>query len=267
MTTLDIAPLALPSGEAVTPPEPTATDDPMALTAEQAALFEQHLGLAFDRAAAYSGRWMGFDVVASNALFGLFQAARRFNPARGHAFTAFARSTIDGEIKRGFRDDRMLKNRRYAENYQLIDACWEKLCAENLQEPTDEQLAARSGVSMKTISLWHTRATHQPLDATDSDTGRSVVNNMAHGSVSPEEVVVGRESEAAPLLDAAVRAGILSPREAAVLRLRYLHGREKVASQAEVAAQVGVSQMEVSRIERRVLPKLRQFAVDYELSA
>lgn len=189
------------------------------------------------------------------ARLALVQAIRRFDPARGCQFSTFAAVTILGELHRYLRDrgPAMHIPRRWWELRPRLEKARERLAQLVAREPTVTELAAQLAVSEVDVAgalgvyeLYHL----QPLDQ---------VRTMPEGG-EPESLA-GTIGSADPRLEAVEQhvafqqvMQLLPDRLREVLQQRYVQGR----SQREVARELGVSQMQISRLERRALAQLRE---------
>jgi len=190
------------------------------------------------------------------ACLGLVKAIERFDPDRGPNFASFAIPTILGELRRYFRDATWAVHvpRGAQERAFAIEAAEEQLRATHRAAPTVEQIAAYMRVSTEEVldGLLAVRAYEaDSLDApcgAGEDEGRSPLEQ------------VGREDDRYELVEAdasvvpAIRS--LGERDRRVLHLRFVGEM----SQSEIAAEIGVSQMQVSRILARTLGQLRDTA-------
>ena len=171
---------------------------------------------------------------------GLLKAIDRFDPAHGVCFSTYAVPLIMGEIRRFLRDDSALSvSRGLKELYLLMERKRRELTAEWGEEPELWQLAEACGSTPQQI-IAAREAARPPLS----------INETPAGGVSP---VIGR------LLTAEVPGGpalaALPERLRFIIEQRYFRER----TQREVAGALGVSQVQVSRLERRALNELRRF--------
>jgi RNA polymerase sigma-B factor len=202
-------------------------------------LIERHLPLARKLARRYVGRGEPYEDLVQVACVGLIHAVDRFDPARGYAFSTFAVPTILGELKHYFRDASwaVRVQRGTAEKAQAVSAAAAELSA---RRPTVEQLA-------------------QYLEWPLEDVVEGLQAAQAHDTVTLETTA----GQADPLLvhadermTIATACRRLPMIERRVLYLRFAED----LSQSAVAARIGVSQMQVSRLERTALGRLRELA-------
>ena len=217
---------------------------------DREALLERYLPLARHLAHRYGGGREQEDVeqVASLALL---KAIDRFDPSRGIAFTSFAVPTILGEVKRYFRD--LGWSVRVPRSLQELAASVEKVIEELTGElgrtPTTNEIAHRCDVSPErvlearaAISAHHPDSLDRPTHDDELEPRAARMSDVEHGY---------QRAEHAADLDRMLAS--LSDRERLILRLRF----EEDLVQREIAAQLGVSQMHVSRLLRQAIEKLR----------
>lgn len=210
-------------------------------------LTRRHLPLAEHLAARFSGRGEPQDDLAQVATIGLLKALDRFDPTRGVPFGAYAVPTMLGEIKRHFRDRgwAMRVPRRVQEAGRLLADTREVLTQELGRAPTVAELAERTGHEADDVV--------EVLEAANAystvplDTGSPTSPALALGEDDAALENVENREALRPLLAA------LPVRERRILVLRFVRGM----SQSQIAAEVGISQMHVSRLLSRTLAQLR----------
>ena len=220
-------------------------------------LAERYLPLARKLAARYRGRaGEPFDDLLQVASLGLLKALDRFDPDRGTAFSSFAVPTILGELKRYFRDTGWSAHvPRAARELALEVQEAEQAINPRLgRSPTVHDLALHMEVSVEQVvdgleaaAAHHATSLEEPHDGLD-DESRSLSDVLGEDDPRFEEI------DASLTIASAARA--LSERERRVLELRF-HGE---LTQSEIAKRIGVSQMQVSRILREALARLRELA-------
>lgn len=218
-------------------------------TAETVVLL--NLGLADGIASRYLGRGIDRDDLVQVARLGLVKAVRRFRPGLGQSFAGFAAPTIAGEIKRHFRDTGWMVRppRRLQElGARLRDA--EKDLEQDLhRRPHTDELAVALQVDETQVRAAREAASSFHALSLDVPAGPEA---GGAAEVVPEELddpfsaVDDAEWLRAALVD-------LSERERLVLRLRFVD----VLTQSDIAERIGVSQMQVSRILRATLMRMR----------
>jgi len=221
----------------------------------RAELVDRFMPLARKLARRYAGL-EPVDDLLQVASIGLLKAIDRFDPGRGAAFSSFAVPTILGELKRHFRDTGWFVHvpRRAQELALKVQEAQERLSASSERSPTVQELAHYMEISVEeVIDALEAGAAHHstPLDA---PVGRQ------DGERATLADTFGAEDDRFELIDARVTlgavAGELSERERLVLTLYFLEER----TQSQIAEELGVSQMQVSRILRRAVERLRELA-------
>jgi RNA polymerase sigma-B factor len=214
------------------------------------ALVLLNLGLADGIAGRYLGRGIDRDDLVQVARLGLVKAVRRFRPGLGQSFAGFAAPTISGEIKRHFRDTGWMVRppRRLQElGVRMRDA--EKDLEQNLhRRPRSDELAAVLDVDEEQVRAAREAASSFHALSLDVPAGPG----QAPTEMTLEEVddPFAAIDDSAWLRDALAE---LTDRERLVLRLRFVD----LLTQSDIAEQIGVSQMQVSRILRATLSRLR----------
>ncbi|HST65776.1 MAG TPA: SigB/SigF/SigG family RNA polymerase sigma factor [Mycobacteriales bacterium] len=216
----------------------------------RAELVEQHLPLVRYFARRYANRGEPMDDLLQAGSLGLVKAVDRFEPERGLEFSTYAAPTILGEIRRHFRD------RTWAvhvhRGLQELTAEITRYAAELTQElnraPSVAELVARSGRSEEKVL--------EALDCAAAYTADSLETPMGEDRTLGDSL--GGEDTA--LLDVELHESLgpalatLAPRERRILQLRF-YGNQ---TQSQIAAQLGISQMHVSRLLAKTLASLRE---------
>jgi RNA polymerase sigma-B factor len=218
-------------------------------------LIERFLPLARKLAARYIRSGEPFDDLAQVASVGLVNAVDRFDPSRGYAFTSFAVPTILGELKRHFRDHGWTLHvaRGARERALAISEADATIRAETGRPPSVHELALYLELPTEDVlDGLQTVAAREPvsLDAPIAldDASAPVSRGETIGDLDPGLHLL---DDRLAVLDA---AGRLPKREREVLYLRF--GAD--LTQTEIADRVGVSQMQVSRLLRRSLVRMRE---------
>ncbi len=217
------------------------------------ALVHLHLALVDHCARRFRNRGEPFEDLVQVGTIGLIKSVDRFDTDRGVEFSTYATPTIIGEIKRYFRDKgwAIRVPRRLQELRMQISASTAELTQSLGRSPTPRELAEAIGCSVEEIvegmESSNAYATLS-LDATDDsdDSGQSMLDAIGIDDEALAQVEI-RES-VKPLLES------LPPREKTILLLRFF----KNMTQSQIAAEIGVSQMHVSRLLTRTLDQLRE---------
>jgi RNA polymerase sigma-B factor len=216
-------------------------------------IVQHYLRLAEFLARRFMHRGEPLDDLRQVALVGLIKAVERFDPERGLQFSSFATPTISGELKRHFRDRGWAVRvpRRIQELHLELDRTTAALNQELGRPPTTAEIAARAGVteedvleSMEAGSLYRLTS----IDASPDDEGLTISSRL--GEDDPSFGGVEDRVEVEALLD------LLPERERRIVALRFFDG----LTQSEIAEQVGVSQMHVSRLLAKSLEILARHA-------
>lgn len=219
-------------------------------------LIERFMPLARKLARRYLGAGQPFDDLLQVASLGLIKAVDRFDPGRGTAFVTFAVPTVLGELKRYLRDCgwSVRVPRGMHELALKVEQAERKLSAQAGRSPTVPQLAQYLEVSVEqVIDALQAAAAHH---ATSLD---APVDDGDHRRVTLAETLGAHDARLDLVADTATIAAAwshLSTLDRQVLALRF--GED--LTQTQIAARIGVSQMQVSRILRRALTRLREFA-------
>lgn len=212
-------------------------------------LVEMHLPLVRHIAKRYSDRGEPVDDVIQAGTIGLINAVDRFEPDQGVAFSTYAVPTIIGAIRRHFRDATWSVKvpRRLQELRGRIDTAHDQLAQEIGRSPTVTEIAQRADLDaqdvLDALELAHAREM-RPLDPPSSD-GSSIADRMGDLDASLADV------EDRATVDRLLKT--LPERERMIVAMRFFDGM----SQTQIAEQIGVSQMHVSRLLSQSLSRLR----------
>ena len=211
-------------------------------------LVESNIALVKSLVRRYMNRGVEYDDLLQIGSLGLIKAVLGFNADYGSRFSTYAVPLILGELKRYMRDDGMIKvSRSVKETYIKIKNERERLCRELGREPGVKDIAASLNISEDDVltALESARSPislEQPLsDNPDSDT----ILEHIPGKETGVEII--------DLMMLKQYLGELEGNERKVILLRYF----KNMTQSRIAEMLGISQVQVSRIESRVLKKLR----------
>jgi RNA polymerase sigma-B factor len=216
-------------------------------------LVEAHRGLAASIANDYRGRGVELDDLVQIAMLGTLKAVERFDPERGIPFSSFASRTVNGEIKRYFRDRTWaVRPPRSAQERHLdLRRARASLSSDLGRPPTVQELASELDISTdEVLEALEAGAAYRAtsLDARHpGDDDNSPLADRLPGTDVPSRAV-----ELQMLVDQLLDS--LPEREATILRLRFYDE----LTQGEIAAHLGISQMHVSRLMRRCLDDLRE---------
>ena len=215
------------------------------------------LPLARQLAARYAHTNESFDDLFQVACLGLVNAVDRFDSTRGIAFSSYAVPTILGELKRYFRDKTWSVRvpRDLQELGLAVERAGERLTARLGRPPTVDEVADAVGAAREAVlearealSAYHAGSLEGSRSGrADDDPLLSVLGCDEDGYDRVEQRV---------LLDGMLRR--LTRRERDIVRLRFVDD----LTQTRIAEEVGLSQMQVSRVLRRSLDRLREFLIE-----
>ncbi|MFE3324782.1 RNA polymerase sigma factor SigF [Streptomyces sp. NPDC059176] len=215
-------------------------------------LVRMHLPLVEHLARRFRNRGEPLDDLTQVATIGLIKSVDRFDPDRGVEFSTYATPTVVGEIKRHFRDKGWAVRvpRRLQELRLSLTTATAELSQQHGRSPTVHELAERLGISeeevlegLESANAYSTLS----LDVPDTDDESPAVADTLGAEDEALEGVEYRES-LKPLLED------LPPREKRILLLRFFGNM----TQSQIAQEVGISQMHVSRLLARTLAQLRE---------
>lgn len=211
-------------------------------------LVVENSGLIWSIAKRFFGRGTEPDDLYQLGAVGFLKAVEGFDTGFGTQFSTYAVPKIAGEIRRYLRDNGAIKvSRSLKEQAGTIKAARQKLTGQLDREPTLSELSEATGLSCEEIATAETaNAQTQSISAAKTDDGFSLEMILSDGTMETDIV------EKIALREAICQ---LSERENTVIKLRYFHG----LTQEKVAGIIGVSQVQVSRIEKKALERLRTF--------
>ena len=210
-------------------------------------LLENNTGLIWSVAKRFFGRGAEADDLYQLGCLGFIKAVEGFDDSFGTRFSTYAVPKIAGEIRRFLRDDGMVKvSRGLKERAQLIRSERGKLEQSLGREPTITEISEMIGLP--------------PEEIAEADSAMIPTESL-HQSNGPDglalELVLGDDSQEERMLERVeLRSAIdkLPEREQKVIALRFFHG----LTQSDCARILSVSQVQVSRLERRAVEELRQ---------
>ena len=211
------------------------------------ALVTENSGLIWAVARRFVGRGAELDNLYQLGCLGFLKAVEGFDLEYGTQFSTYAVPKISGEIRRFLRDDGAIKvSRSLKERSATIKMCRSQLLNALGREPTVLEISRQTGLSPEEIALAET--------ATAST--ESIHAETGEGGFTLENVLTDTESEEHLLERISLRQAVdtLPERERTVINLRYYHG----LTQERVSKVLQVSQVQVSRIEKKALGKLRE---------
>lgn len=212
----------------------------------EARLIQQHARLVTSLAGRFLASGQEFDDLYQVGMMGLLRAIRNFDEARGVCFSTYAVPVILGEIRRFLRDDGSIKvSRTIKENYLCIRRAEDRLSQRTGTSPTLSELCSETGLDREDI-LQAMEGTARPVSL---ETPVGEEGNLSLADTVPEQESIDRID----LL--ALKEGIsrLPPTERQIITLRYFYSR----TQQQTADALGMTQVQISRKEKKILQALR----------
>ena len=211
------------------------------------ALITENAGLIWSIARRYTGRGTELDDLYQIGCVGFLKAVEGFDLSFGTQFSTYAVPKISGEIRRFLRDDGVVKvSRGLKEQATAIKSARNHLTNALGREPSIQEISRQTGLTPEEIAMAETAtAATESIQNESSDTGFSL-----------EDVLTDTESEERMVEKIALGQVLqkIPEREGMVIRLRYFHG----LTQQRVAKILEVSQVQVSRIEKKALMHLKE---------
>ena len=210
-------------------------------------LVTENSGLIWSVAKRFLGRGTDADDLYQLGCLGFLKAVEGFDLEYGTMFSTYAVPKIAGEIRRFLRDDGTVKvSRTIKEQAATIKTVRNQLTNTLGREPTIQEISAQTGFSAEEIALAETATA-----ATES-----IQRETGEDGFSLENILTDTETEETMVERISLRQAIerLPERESMVIKLRYFHG----LTQERVSKVLSVSQVQVSRIEKKALAKLRE---------
>ena len=215
--------------------------------AAKEALVQENAGLIWAVARRFQGRGTELEDLYQLGCLGFLKAVEGFDAAFGTRFSTYAVPKIAGEIRRFLRDDGAVKvSRGLKEQSAAIKSARNRLTHTLGREPGLLEISQETGLSPEDIALAETATA-----ATES-----IYRETGEDGFCLESVLTDTESEERMVEKIALRQAVkaLPDREQQVVGLRYFHG----LTQQKVASILHISQVQVSRIERKALTLLRE---------
>ncbi len=211
------------------------------------ALVTENAGLIWAVAKRFLGRGTEADDLYQLGCLGFLKAVDGFDPAYGTQFSTYAVPKISGEIRRFLRDDGTVKvSRSIKEQAAAIKTARNFLTGALGREPTLLELSEQTGLTPEEIAF-----AENATACTES-----IQREAGEDGFTLENILTDTESEETLVERISLRQAIekLPEREALVIRMRYFHG----LTQERVSKVLDVSQVQVSRIEKKAISRLRE---------
>ena len=210
-------------------------------------LVRENTGLIWSVARRFLGRGTEADDLYQLGCLGFLKAVEGFDPEFGTQFSTYAVPKIAGEIRRFLRDDGAVKvSRSLKEQAAAIKTTRNQLTHALGRDPTVMEISRQTGLTPEEIALAETATACT----------ESIQRETGEDGFSLENILTDTESEERMVEKIALRQAIerLPEREGMVIKLRYFHG----LTQERVSKVLDVSQVQVSRIEKKALGHLRE---------
>lgn len=213
-------------------------------------LITENVGLVWSMVRRFMGRGCEAEDLFQIGTIGLIKAIDKFDVSYDVKFSTYAVPMISGEIKRFLRDDGMIKvSRTLKENNMRLRAAEERLSIKLGRDATLEEIAEDTGMSMEDIVLAMEACTEveslsKPVNRSDG-TESTLAERIPGDEDATEQIV--NHLVMKQLLDA------LGEEERYLIELRYFKNK----TQTEIAELLGVSQVQVSRMEKKILQRMR----------
>lgn len=218
-------------------------------------LFEENTGLIYSVARRFLGRGVEMEDLFQIGSIGLLKAVDKFDPAFEVRFSTYAIPMILGELKRFFRDDGMIKvSRSIKENQHRVYLAREKIEKELGREPSLKEIAEMLEMPPEEVAM--------TMDsAAEVESLYRTVYQSEGTDISLIDKIPEKENAEEHLLNRIFLEEILGKLESSDRKLLYMRYFQD-QTQTQIAEQLGVSQVQVSRMEKRILKKLRSLYRD-----
>ncbi len=221
-------------------------------TEAQTTLVKNNVGLVWSIVRRFQNRGYETDDLYQIGCIGLIKAINKFDVSYEVQFSTYAVPMIIGEIKRFIRDDGIIKvSRSLKDTYNKARVAREILSKEHGREPSLNEIAEYLSITVEDLVV--------AMDAGAEP--ESLYATVSEGDNSPilliDRIDCQKNNDEIDLIDKiALRQVIdtLNPREKQIIILRYF----KQKTQVQIARMLGVSQVQVSRLEKKILKQLRQ---------
>lgn len=213
-------------------------------------LIEQYLYIAEIAAKKFVGRGVDYEDLYQVASLALVKAIERFEPDREIKFSSYATPSLIGEIKNYFRDSSRVMRlpRRDTELFKKMNAYVQDYMAKTGAQPSVKQISDELNVPEERVL--------EVLEMKQADNMMSLDAALAVGENTSLQAVLGREDESFEQIEnhdfLKYCMGLLNDTEKTIIEERYFRNK----TQKQVADMLDVSQMQISRMERKILAKL-----------
>lgn len=214
-------------------------------------LFLENTGLIYSVIKRYSGRGVDAEDLYQIGSIGLLKAIDHFDTSFDVKFSTYAIPMIMGEIKRFFRDDGIIKvSRSLKENYNRIQQTKSELCEKIGREPTLEEVCTEMQMDMEEFLLsWELDYAVESL--------QKVIYQSEGSEICLIDKIPDDSEQEKETLDRIYLETLLEdlpPDERKLIHMRYYEEK----TQMQIAKELGISQVQVSRLEKRILMKMKE---------
>ena len=213
-------------------------------------MVEENMGLVYSIVRRFSGRGYETEDLTQIGAIGLIKAVKKFNPEFNVQFSTYAVPMITGEIKRFLRDDGAVKISRSLKENAMKGWRSEEILRRKLnREPTIKEISEECGIDAESlIEAFEAAAPPESIYESVYDNGEKEIHLL--------DVIAGGEIEDSVINKVMIDDILsrLSPREREIILLRYFRGK----TQSEIAKIIGVSQVQISRIEKKAIERIRE---------
>lgn len=221
----------------------------------------ENIGLVYSVSRRFAGRGYELEDINQIGTIGLIKAIDKFDDSFDVRFSTYAVPMIAGEIKRFLRDDGMLKvSRSLKENGYRIKKASDELVSQNGREATIEELAAATELSVEDVVMaleanTDVESIYRTIYQNDGNEVYLVDKLSGNSGDTVKDEFAGAQEQ---LLNSILLEQLLAELdelEGKLIMLRYF----KEMTQTQVADKLGISQVQVSRLEKKILRKLRGY--------
>lgn len=215
-------------------------------------LITENVGLIYMVLRRFGNRNVEQEDLFQIGVIGLIKAIDKFDVTRELSFSTYAVPMIIGEIRRFLRDDGMLHvSRQIKDNARKVAMAKEELKKKNMHDPTMQELMEMTGLSAEDIlaaieASTEVESIYQPIGQA-SDGAQLLVLDQLEDTRRNEQDLINRIT-VSQMLES------LDEKEKSLIHLRYMEGK----TQSESAKLLGMNQVAVSRLEKKILLRLRQ---------
>ena len=212
-------------------------------------MVEENMGLVYSIARRFLNRGYDAEDLTQIGAIGLIKAVKKFNPEFNVQFSTYAVPMITGEIKRFLRDDGAVKiSRTLKENAMIGWRCEELLRRKLNRQPTINEISKESGIDAESlIEAFEAATPPESIYESVYDNGDKEIRLL--DTITGEEIEDGVINKV--MIDDILSR--LTEREKEIILLRYFRGK----TQSEIAKIIGVSQVQISRIEKKAIERIR----------